>query len=71
MNRQEFLLTIMAEECVEVAQRISKALRFGLDEVQPGQEFKNSERILGEMMDLLAVAQMIEQEAGVKLLPDS
>lgn len=28
MTRAEHLLTILEEECIEVAQRISKALRF-------------------------------------------
>ncbi len=35
MNRRDHLLDILAEECAEVAIRVSKALRFGLDEV-PG-----------------------------------
>lgn len=35
MTRLEHLLTIVSEECAEVAQRASKAVRFGLHEVQP------------------------------------
>lgn len=45
MKRHEHLLSILAEECCEVGQRVSKALRFGLDEVQPGQDLSNAERI--------------------------
>lgn len=67
MNRREHLLTILAEECAEVAQRISKALRFGLEEVQPGQELTNAERISQELSDLHAVAEMLCEE-GVELL---
>jgi hypothetical protein len=37
MTREQHLLTILAEECGEVVQRASKAIRFGLDESQPGQ----------------------------------
>ena len=48
MNRNEHLLWILAEECAEVAQRASKAARFGLEEVQPGQPLSNSRRILQE-----------------------
>lgn len=59
MTRQEHLLTILAEECMEVAQRATKALRFGLEEVQPEQEASNSERILYEYADLLALMEMI------------
>lgn len=62
MTRQEHLLCILAEECAEVAQRVSKALRFTLDEVQPGQEATNAERIVGEMTDLIAVYEMLVGE---------
>lgn len=69
MNRQEHLLTIMAEECVEIAQRISKALRFGLAEIQPDQELSNAARIRREFCDLWAVAQMVEEESGHHVRP--
>jgi NTP pyrophosphatase (non-canonical NTP hydrolase) len=51
------LLTILAEECCEVGQRVSKALRFGLMEIQPGQPLSNAERIAEELGDLLATAE--------------
>lgn len=63
MNRTEHLLSCLAEECAEVAQRVSKALRFGLAEVQPGQPLTNAQRIGQEFHDLLAVVEMLE-EAG-------
>lgn len=66
MNRTEHLLTIMAEECNEVAQRISKALRFGLEEKQEGQEFTNAERIEHEMSDLLTVRAMLMEEGSLQ-----
>jgi hypothetical protein len=37
MTRDEHLMTIAMEECAEVAQRVSKAVRFGMEEIQPGQ----------------------------------
>lgn len=67
MKRHEHLLTILAEECAEVAQRASKALRFGLGEVQPGQGLTNAERIVGEVTDLLAVALMLADEGHLAL----
>lgn len=66
MTRTEHLLTILAEECQEVAQRVSKALRFGLTEVQPGQSLTNAERVVYELNDLLAVWRMLRLE---RLLP--
>lgn len=55
MNKTEHYLTIAAEECTEVGQRISKALRFGLTEIQPGQPLTNAERIVVEAKDLLII----------------
>ena len=62
MNRTEHLLSCLAEECAEVAQRVSKALRFGLDEVQPGQDQTNAERIVEEFNDLAAVVNRLSRE---------
>jgi NTP pyrophosphatase (non-canonical NTP hydrolase) len=62
VTRTEHLLTILAEECAEVAQRVSKALRFGLAEVQPGQEYTNAERIEFELTDLIAAAEMLIED---------
>lgn len=49
------LLVILMEECAEITQRASKALRFGLHEVQPGQPLSNIERLDDEVGDLMAV----------------
>lgn len=49
------LLTILIEECAEVQQRATKALRFGLDEIQPGQPYTNKFRLGSEVGDLLEV----------------
>lgn len=59
MTRTEHLLTILAEECAEVAQRATKALRFGLQETEPGQNDNNATRLVGEYVDLLAVVEML------------
>ena len=56
------LLLKLMEECNEVSQRCSKAIRFGLDEVQPGQEKNNEQRIVEELLDLFAVLQMLAVE---------
>jgi NTP pyrophosphatase (non-canonical NTP hydrolase) len=69
VTRTEHLLVILAEECAEVAQRTSKALRFGLDEVQPGQTETNAQRISGELADVFAAVDMLINE-GVIAYPD-
>lgn len=64
MNTQEHLLTIVAEECCEVGQRATKALRFGIDEVQPDENenphrLTNRERLLNEFNDLCGTMEMV------------
>src|ERR1035437_6355528 len=67
MTRKEILLTILAEECVETAQRATKAIRFTLEEVQPNLEqnpekLTNAERILYEFNDIWAVLELLKEE---------
>lgn len=50
LNRE--LLEVLIEECAEVQQRATKIFRFGLTEVQPGQEYNNSQRLAFEIGDL-------------------
>lgn len=66
MKRCDHLLWLLAEECVEVAQRVSKAARFGLDEIQPGQFLTNEERIVGELADLQATIDILHDEGMLK-----
>ena len=69
MNMTEYLLTKINEEALEVAHRATKALRFGLDEVQPGQEADNAQRMIGEYMQLVASLQMLEMHTERSLIP--
>lgn len=70
MNRIEHLLTILGEECAEVAVRCSKAKRFGLQEVQPQQPFTNAERIMIEVNDLYGILKMLNDEGILVAEPD-
>ncbi len=69
MTRNEHLLTILAEECAEVIQRISKTLRFGTCEVQPGQSDDNTTRMVNEVIDLLAAYHLLHREGNGCLPP--
>lgn len=53
------LLTILIEECAEVQQRATKLLRFGRDEVQPGQGLSNAHRLSFELGDLAAMVGLV------------
>jgi hypothetical protein len=63
---QAELLTILMEECSEATQRASKAIRFGLDEIQPGQPLSNSERLAAELGDVLAMVDKLVDARVVK-----
>jgi len=72
MTRDEHLMTIAMEECNEIAVRISKAKRFGMDQIQQDADDKpeenpdrltNRERIIREYYDLRAVLGMIGIDA--------
>ncbi|MDE3075799.1 MAG: hypothetical protein KGJ86_10255 [Chloroflexota bacterium] len=66
MNRTEHLLTVLAEECVEVAKEVSKALRFGLDDTAPlppnSGAVRNRLRIAEELGDVLAMVNWLVDE---------
>ena len=59
MTYEQYLLTCLAEECNEVAQRAIKAARFGLFETQPGHTQDNKFRLEEELGDLLGVMAML------------
>ncbi len=59
MNETQHLLVILAEECAEVAHRASKAIRFGMAEVEPGMTLHNRGRIETELGDLMAVVELL------------
>lgn len=54
------LLTILIEEASEIQQRATKALRFGLDEIQPGQPLNNAQRLDYEIGDFVAVLRRLQ-----------
>jgi hypothetical protein len=60
MNEPSYLYLVAMEQCNEVAQRLSKASRFTVDEVQPGQDMTNGIRVLQELADLITVVEMLQ-----------
>lgn len=62
----EYLLDCLVEECCEIGQRVGKAKRFTLDEMQPGQNLSNQTRIRLEVLDLLTICSML-RDRGVEL----
>lgn len=67
LTKEQYLQICAMEEAAEVTQRLSKALRFGLDEVQPGQSLNNRQRLEGEIIDLVAVLMKLEEADAINL----
>lgn len=63
MTRQEHLLTLLIEEAAEVQQRATKALRFGMQETQPGQQMTNQTRLMMEIFHLQCAMEMLGMAA--------
>lgn len=61
LTKEQYLLNCLAEECAEVIQRVTKSLRFGLDEVQEGQTLTNAESLVYEYNDVLAVMEELKE----------
>lgn len=71
MNKSDYLLTLLAEEALEIAHRSTKALRFGLNEIQSLQEYTNAHRIEREINDLRAVLELLHAEQPFfRITPD-
>lgn len=68
MNTKEHLLVCLIEECAEIQQAASKALRFGLDDGYPGSDTTNSQDMGREITDLIAVIDLC-REHGMALQP--
>ena len=68
MNRNEHLLTTLAEECAEIQKAVSKALRFGLKDGYPGTDRTNAQDIAREYVDQVAVVDMC-RDAGILVQP--
>lgn len=63
------LLLKLAEECNEVAHRVHKAIKFGLNEKQSEDHKNNRERIEDELADLLTVMAVLIDEGIINHKP--
>lgn len=70
MDKLTYLLTCLSEECNEVGQRASKAIRFGINEIQPDHNKTNKERLVEEYNDLVAVMEILKEEGYINGMDD-
>ena len=67
MNREQYLLVCLMEECAEVQQVAAKALRFGLDNHHPVSDLTNTTRLMEELAHIEAIRTMLTVDG---FLPD-
>lgn len=66
MKQYENILVTVSEECAEIQQAVSKALRFGLDNHHPDNKITNAEQIIKEYYELSALVGLLQ---SYSLLP--
>lgn len=62
MDKVDYLVNVLTEECCEVGQRACKAVRFGLYETQEGHTQNNLQRLIGELNDILGTIETLQEE---------
>lgn len=69
MNKSEYLMACLSEEASEIIKATQKAQRFGLDSGNKYNEtfMSNRNSIVHEIIDLLAVALMMESNGDIKV----
>lgn len=67
MNRQQYLLCKIAEECSEIQKIAMKAQQFGMDSRNPDTLESNSESLKKEWNDLYAVMITLQREFDIDL----
>jgi NTP pyrophosphatase (non-canonical NTP hydrolase) len=74
MNKEQFLLLKLAEECMEVAQRCSKQIQFGSYEIQNTathkSELNNGERTKAELLDLFSIVHLLMMHGALPSISD-
>jgi hypothetical protein len=66
MNRSQYLLIKLSEECAEISQEALKQVQFGKDSIPPTtgsypEGIPNHERLRNELVDLKVIVKMLEE----------
>ena len=70
MNKEEYIFTVLSEECSEVAHAVSKTIRYGLNEHHPDRETTNEEELRVEICHFFAMVEMLTEEGILKEIPE-
>lgn len=69
MNREQYLLTKLAEECNEIAQDALKTQQFGFHSYNPDTGINNTQYLTNELNDLFAILEMLEESGYFMFMP--
>lgn len=70
MTYEQYLMSKLAEEATELAQRALKLQQYGAQEREVGTDRTNADRLRDEWIDVLATIRMAK-EAGTLTMPDT
>lgn len=70
MDKEQFYLKLIEEECAEIIQVCSKASRFGIDNYHKDLAKSNRIRLKEEINDLFAVLQLLQDECNINTEAD-
>lgn len=67
MRKNEYLALVAMEECAEIQQALSKAIRFGFDDHHPSRaDETNEEQMLTEFYQLTAMIEELQKHGIIK-----
>ena len=66
-NKTKNLLVVATEECAEVVQACTKAIRFGLNNHHPNRNTTNADEILTEFYQLEAVIEELQRDGKLPI----
>lgn len=67
MRKNEYLTLVAMEECAEIQQALSKAIRFGVDDHHPSRaDETNEEQLLTEFYQLTAMIEELQNQGIIE-----
>ncbi|MBO0446468.1 hypothetical protein IGJ55_000907 [Enterococcus sp. AZ170] len=67
MRKNEYLTLVAMEECAEIQQALSKAIRFGFDDHHPSRaDETNEEQLLTEFYQLTAMIEELQNQGIIE-----
>lgn len=70
MLESTYLLATASEEAGKFVQNVGKAIRFGLNNIEPGQQMSNAQRLIIEFNHIEAMMEMMYAAKVIRRNPD-